>query len=317
MWIRINNMQRIILLILISINHVFAQNLVPNGNFESYISCPTFPAQFQVVNNWYNPSVYPSTPDYYNQCAGTVPASIFGYQLDHSSGGAYAGIYGYGINQFYPNPIEYIQVELLDTLINGSKYYIEYFLSLAQWSGIAITDMGAYLSDTAMYLTTITNFPVSPSIENPDSIFLSDSMNWMHVSEIYIAHGGEKYLTIGNFRDSSTSHKEILDPNGYQFAYYLIDDVSIIDYDSVTDVNEIPSINTVNFYPNPSSDAISIESNQKLLSINILNILGCSVLEKNINVNRAMLNIGTLPKGIYFLQIITSDGKVVKKFVKE
>jgi hypothetical protein len=55
-----------------------AQNLVPNGDFEQYHSCPTFHSQLDSALYWFNPGLYlpgNSTPDYYNAC-GSPPASV-------------------------------------------------------------------------------------------------------------------------------------------------------------------------------------------------------------------------------------------------
>jgi hypothetical protein len=48
-----------------------AQNLVPNGSFEQYDTCPTNVngTSLQYANSWVNPNA--GTPDYYNACDGT------------------------------------------------------------------------------------------------------------------------------------------------------------------------------------------------------------------------------------------------------
>src|SRR4051812_49167417 len=92
-----------LLMILASLNGS-GQNLVPNGDFETYNSCPTTLSGigfspsctlFPTVASWVNP-LKNSTPDYLNSCAPgstgvKVPATVFGYQLPYD-GNAYAGI---------------------------------------------------------------------------------------------------------------------------------------------------------------------------------------------------------------------------------
>lgn len=311
-------MKKVIILILLSCSNLFAQNLVPNGDFETYQSCPIAPQNFQ-INNWYNPSVYPSTPDYFNQCAGTVPTWVLQYQLDHSGGVGYIGIYGFitGISSGCQGCREYIQVEITESLIAGSKYCVEFYVALTEYSDIAITDLGAYLSDSSVYLIDSLNLPVVPSIENPDTILLSDTMNWMKVTGIYTAHGGERFLTIGNFRDNASSHIQTVGTTGYPFAYYLIDDVSIINCDSLfIGLSEGMGANVINLYPNPSNDVITISSNDKLTFIVIYNMVGAVILRDFSNQSKTSLSITALPKGIYFAQLTTAKGTVVKKFVK-
>lgn len=308
-----------LILILLIYHSSISQNLVPNPGFSLYTTCPFSQNQLQYAIPWYNPSVWPSTPDFFHQCAGTIPSSGYYYQYDHTGSGGFAGCGTYARSVNFTNPREYIQVQLTNSLVAGSRYCIEYFVNRVESCDMAITDMGAYLSDSAIYLTSNTNFQVIPSIENPDTVLLNDTMNWIRISGIYSAHGGERFLTIGNFRDSLNSHSVLVDSNlHYYYAYYLIDDVSVINCDSLfIGLPEKVLSNTINLYPNPSSDAITITSNQKLLSISILNLLGNLVLENYSNQNKTILSISSLPAGIYFAQITTTNGIAVKKFVKQ
>ena len=66
-----------------------AQNLVPNGDFETYSLCPTALGQITRASGWHVSSL---TPDYYNSCAGFgnnvyVPRNEIGYQKDCCGGG--------------------------------------------------------------------------------------------------------------------------------------------------------------------------------------------------------------------------------------
>ena len=68
-----------------------AQNLVSNGDFEIYDTCP--PPSSSSINDinratgWYNPSY--GTPDYFN--FSIVPYNLFGYQVDCCGGSGYTG----------------------------------------------------------------------------------------------------------------------------------------------------------------------------------------------------------------------------------
>ena len=57
---------------------------------------------------------------------------------------------------------------------------------------------------------------------------ITDTVNWVKVSGLYQATGGEQYITIGNFNYDSTTVTQIVDAaSPYDAAYYYIDDVSI------------------------------------------------------------------------------------------
>ncbi len=81
---------------------------------------------------------------------------------------------------------------------------------------------------------------------------------------------------------------------------------------------EHSSQQNISLFPNPSNEAITITTNnEKILSLNILNLLGCTVLENNGNQNKITIDTSTLSKGIYFVQMKTANGIAVKKFVKQ
>src|SRR5690606_17586554 len=68
-----------------------------------------------------------------------------------------------------------------------------------------------------------------------------------------------------------------------------------------------------NVYPNPTSDIlnISLENNLVLKQITIYNNLGQVVKTTNENV----INVSNLAKGLYFVEVVTDQGKATKKVV--
>jgi len=116
----------ILLLLLFSTTLVVkGQNLVPNGGFEQYTSCPNNFAQLDSALFWHQPTT--ASSDYFNQCAPlgiSVPYNAFGFQQAHS-GVAYGGIYLFtgGIPLNYR---EYCETSLLSPLNAGACYHIEF-----------------------------------------------------------------------------------------------------------------------------------------------------------------------------------------------
>lgn len=71
----------------------------------------------------------------------------------------------------------------------------------------------------------------------------------------------------------------------------------------------------ISIFPNPSHDSVSIQSKEKLKSIKCTNYLGQNM---DLNLENNALNISSLSAGVYFLNILSEDGKTtLKKFVKE
>lgn len=218
--------------------HLRAQtNLVPNGSFETYSTCPTqlsnTSQQLMLATGWVVPSA--GTPDYFNTCAlptnnVSVPQNTYGYQTPRS-GNAYAGFYAF-TNPIVPtdNIREYLQIGLAQPLIAGKTYYFKMYVNLANSILFrkAASNIGAYFSVAAITKPDNGPFTVTPHIQS--SNFLTDTVNWTEISGSYVSTGGERFLTIGRFGNENTVTTKPLNgdvtPNS---AYYYIDDVSLID----------------------------------------------------------------------------------------
>lgn len=202
-----------------------AQNLVSNPSFESYNSCPNSGGQLSYANFWYNPT--DAFPAYFNSCSNPssvgVPQNGAGFQLS-KSGNGYVAIIAL---QLGDSDISYIQGTLSDSLQKDSTYCISFFVSLTDDANSAISTMGIYISDTSFQISTTANLTFVPQIESPATQYLNDTANWMLVSGIYTAHGGERYITIGNFHSISEGNYIYFGNGESAYAGYYIDDVSV------------------------------------------------------------------------------------------
>jgi outer membrane protein OmpA-like peptidoglycan-associated protein len=91
----------------------------------------------------------------------------------------------------------------------------------------------------------------APSISKIyDSAFRRSSGLWEKVKRNYVANGGEKFLTIGNFWNDTKIKKFHIEYEAVQESmlaracYYYIDDVSVVDLDSTQTLELIPFIDT-------------------------------------------------------------------------
>jgi len=82
-------------------------------------------------------------------------------------------------------------------------------------------------------------------------------------------------------------------------------------------LSEINVDNKVEVYPNPSSKEIYINSQYIINSIEILNSLGQRVYREKINSINKTIDISTLNKGIYIIELKTDKGVIHRKFIKE
>lgn len=286
-----------------------AQNLVTNGSFELYSSCPTSVEQIQLATGW---SVVHNTglasPDYYNACnQGAfvgVPNNGVGYQHAYD-GNAYSGIATYyGV---LPNFREYIQTHLNSPLLAGHSYFVSFMTSRAEGHGMASNNLGAVLSSSPLEGNgTYATINELPQLNNTSVI--TNENAWTEISGTYVALGGEEYLTIGNFfEDDQTTILEM--ETTTLAAYYLID------YVSVTPVNlgiNTVSQNSFTVYPNPFETEIQIDSPfiNKIDTIRIVSALGQMM---NVFPEQGKINLSALSSGIYNLILSTSEGEIVRK----
>jgi gliding motility-associated-like protein len=230
-------------LILLIKPNLSAQNLVPNWNFEEYDQCPNSGSQFDgYIKYWYNPTLY--TPNYFNGCApfssfASVPSNFPGYQYPKSGE-------GYVMCVFF-SPLgedrEYISVKLNSSLDSGKQYCIGYNISLTNHYSLeylsevgsmyAIDRIGILLTNTAIYYSNYDAIPMTPQVESETGVFFKDTLNWMCYKKKYTALGGERYITIGNFRNNANTNNIVVYPTLSQGAWYYIDDVFVYECNAV------------------------------------------------------------------------------------
>ena len=86
---------------------------------------------------------------------------------------------------------------------------------------------------------------------------------------------------------------------------------------STTDMSEIIE-KTTEVYPNPATDNINIVSYAKLInSIDVYNLSGQKVISKKVNATTTKLNINSLAKGVYILDIKSKVSSVKRKIIVE
>ncbi|MBI1289208.1 MAG: T9SS type A sorting domain-containing protein [Flavobacteriales bacterium] len=240
------------------------RKLINNGSFEQidslllhgYFSCPSSGGQIQIADGW--APAY-GTVDYYNTCSNNtypnygVPQNLLGIQSPRT-GDAYGSLISYV--DFWPNTREYLWRKLESPLVADQRYYMEYYVSLSDSSNFAVSTLGAFFStfDTR-YLSAQDFLTLEPQVEDTSEGHpFWDKDEWMKVSGTFTASGGEQYVTIGKFRhdfeDLDIERVSIYNPDRWDGAMYLIDDVSLTPVSEVG-IDEEVKVETI-IYPNPS-----------------------------------------------------------------
>lgn len=205
-----------------------AVNLVPNDSFESYTACPTSFGQMFQASPWDAPTT--GTSDYLNAChpgsfpSVDVPNNEQGVQAARTGVG-YAGIIPFSAAADYR---EYIEAPLNAPLVASGSYLVKFYVSLADESLLAIDRLGAYLSIGPVGpIGNYAPLAVTPQVESPANVHLTDATNWTLISGVVVAAGGEDHIVIGSFRDDAST-STVAGPGTWPGgSYYYIDDVSV------------------------------------------------------------------------------------------
>jgi hypothetical protein len=232
-----------IVIYLISFNQLYGQfNLVQNPSFEQCVNCPTnggaeVGAQFTnnvILPFWNNPSSGEASPDYYH--FNTAGEQAF-------DGNSMIGIitfFSIFDPQFalYNNGREYLQSELLDSLLFKKYYLIEFYTyvgGVLGQGGFLANNFGLHFSDTSLHTSNFYNIPLLPQIKYFKNEIIDTSNSWIKVSSLYEAIGGEKYMTVGNFNTDSETDFICLYPfwPAEGKCYMLFDKFSVIPLDSI------------------------------------------------------------------------------------
>ncbi|HEX2899694.1 MAG TPA: T9SS type A sorting domain-containing protein [Bacteroidia bacterium] len=199
---------------------------MPNANMEAFACCPTGTFQYNCIATWTNPNA--ASPEYFNACGsggGDVPANSAGNQTAYSGNGYVGLIIGWQSSNYR----EYCQVQLTSPLVAGQTYSVSYWVSLADGSQYSTNRFEAYLSPTAVSNGTTNVLPFTPQIA-PSTGFLANKAGWEQVCGNFVAAGGERYLIIGNFKNSGSTTLNFVSaglPFCQSGGYYYVDDASV------------------------------------------------------------------------------------------
>lgn len=209
------------------------QNLVENGSFEAASNKVRRTGQIDKAENWV--SATGESADLFIGGAKMpdvmTPTNVYGKE-DPKDGENYAGIIVYSYND--KENRTYITTKLKTPMKKGMRYKVQFHASLAELAKYSSNRLAAHFSKRE--LSTKEKVPAlieTPDIEHPDQEVFSGMYGWDLVCGKYIAEGGEKYMTIGNFTANNDvtneRNKKPKEIKGRQIiaAYYYIDDISV------------------------------------------------------------------------------------------
>ncbi len=251
------------ILLLFALSPLSAQNLVFNGSFEIYQSCPKYQSQIKLAAGWDRPT--DGTPDYFNEACGTsvigVPNNFMGSQKPRT-GSCYAGIYLYASDA--PDGYrEYVTNELKSTLEKGKVYYVKFYIWLGKLSECAVGNIGVLFTEELTKTGNPARLTEKPQLNYSGKV-ISDSGRWVELLWTYKAKGTEKFMTIGNFDKAEKCNIKYLVALAKDVplkSYYYIDDVCVEEVEEGQPCRCIQDTNT--FIPHAAKMKVTKDSSVK------------------------------------------------------
>ncbi len=208
-------------------------NLVPNYGFEDPEKKIKEAGSIELADPW--ESLTDNKPDLFNpKSKGEewgVPLNMYG-EADPHGGEGYAGVVMYSYKD--TDPRSYLQVKLYSPLEEEKVYCVKMHVMLAMLSKYASNNLGIYISEKPVDEEALEAYAITPQIQHSQNRVFEEQFAWEEICQSFIAKGGERYVTIGNFAPTEeTQYEKIKKPRGVtgqqtRTAYYYIDDVSVI-----------------------------------------------------------------------------------------
>ncbi len=85
----------------------------------------------------------------------------------------------------------------------------------------------------------------------------------------------------------------------------------------ITGLKILKTTNGTGIYPNPASNFVSIMGITERTNVNVYNLIGAMLLQKQLNETDNTINISALPKGMYIVILTSSHGETQHKLIKE
>ncbi|WP_410006012.1 T9SS type A sorting domain-containing protein [Aequorivita nionensis] len=208
---------------------------------------------------------------------------------------------------------------------------------------VLIEDVDEYLH----YVIRFQNMGTASAINVRVQDALDEKLDWTTFKVLDASHAMETQLVNGSIDfifDNINLPTATSDPEGSQgFVAFKVKPVSTVQLNDVVanaadiyfdfnaaivtntvftkfvDVLGVTDFDTLNVvaYPNPANNILNIQADGSVSSIEIMNVLGQTLLTSKGNSNREQIDISGLSAGNYFVRVVVGDGSRVLRVVKK
>jgi hypothetical protein len=145
---------------------------------------------------------------------------------------------------------------------------------------------------------------------------ITDTANWTIISGSFISDSVYQYIIIGNFFSDTNTDTLITGAHqGYGYgSYFFIDDI-YLGTDSLTSGESFYDNNSINIFPNPATNELTIDcALTDKSSFELFDLIGIKrnvvALDNSSNIKRIVLT--DLDNGLYFYYICNETGDKIK-----
>ncbi len=210
-----------------------SENLVDNGGFESIGGKIKKTGQIDLATGWKSPTGARADLFLSDSKIPEVgaPKNVYGDEAP-KEGENYAGFVAYSYGDKAPRT--YVMAKLKTPLKKDVKYCVQFYVNLAEASKYSSNQIGLKFSKKE-YGTDAKSSIIEDKTDilHMKNKIVNAMYGWELICGTYVAEGGEKYITIGNFTSNENTknerNKKSEDFKGTQLgaAYYFVDDVSV------------------------------------------------------------------------------------------
>lgn len=227
-----------------------AQNLIPNGSFETKTACPDEKGQIGLAEGWMSPNK--GNPDYFHGCYSTtnpivmrregagVPVSYMGVS-QAQEGEAMAGLYLHKVENGLVPWKEYLQIKLEGRVKRKRDYCFKAYMKLSENSNYAVRNFEVLFSKRKISEDHAFTMREAAQLKLDSGNFLNQKDRWMQICLPYSPKKSGKYITIGNFQPVDFTDKLVVAPRSFKerenFAYYFIDNISLEEVANIQECN--------------------------------------------------------------------------------
>lgn len=228
-------------------------NLVPNPSFEDTADCNNVDySQIETALPWFTPTLGTPDIDFTDSavaCSGTPMFISYPPSLDQGFQNAFHGqrFAAFALDVYPSSHKEYVGIRLTSPLVADIEYLVRFRTSRAEGCDYAVDRIGAYFGPDSLHESHAMHLNVVPQIDFQAAGHFIESDLWLLLQDTFVATGGEEWMYVGNFQDSSEVDLLFIPGGtGWNSAYYYFDsmcvsqvsDVGVAEFDLTPHVSE-------------------------------------------------------------------------------